>query len=116
VVERLRAILLRLRFGTYAVISDAMLEAENLKIALERYDGHPIPALLLAHQLMAIKQCLQRGKKGIPDVIDGLDLAIDSLYPYTDFQKKSYKLYLRRLEGTIKPKEEEKLRELGVRI
>ena len=54
-----------------------MLEAENLKIALEHYEGHPVPALLLAHQLMAIKQCLERGKKGIPDAIDGLDLAIE---------------------------------------
>lgn len=93
-----------------------MLEAENLKIALKRYEGHPIPALLLAHQLMAIRQCLQRGKKGIPDAIDGLDLAIESLFPHTDFYKMSQKLYMRRLEGTIKPKQEEKLRELGVRI
>ena len=93
-----------------------MLEAENLKIALERYDGHPIPALLLAHQLMAIKQCLQRGRKGIPDAITGLDLAIDSLFPYTDFYSVSQKLYMRRLEGTLNPKKEEKLRELGVRI
>ena len=30
-----------------------MLEAENLKVALEHYERHPIPALLLAHQLMA---------------------------------------------------------------
>ena len=102
--------------GQSRVRGETMLEAENLKIALERYDGHPIPALLLAHQLMAIKQCLQRGKKGIPDAIDGLDLAIDNLYPYTDFQKISYKLYLRRLEGTIKPKVEEQLRELGLKI
>jgi hypothetical protein len=61
-----------------AVIGDAMLEAENWKIALEHYEGHPISALLLAHQLMAIKQCLQRGKKGIPNAISGLDMAIDS--------------------------------------
>lgn len=93
-----------------------MVEAENLKIALERYEGHPIPALLLAHQLMAIKQCLERGKKGIPDAIDGLDLAIDSLFPHTDCHKVSRKLYMRRLEGTINPKQEERLRELGVRI
>lgn len=93
-----------------------MLEAENLKIALERYEGHPVPALLLAHQLMAIKQCLQRGKKGIPDAIDGLDLAIESLFPYTDFHKMSHKLYMRRLQGTINLKQEERLRELGVRL
>jgi hypothetical protein len=56
-----------------------MLEGDNLQIAVALYKDHPIPALLLAHQLMAIKQCLQRGKKGIPDAIDGLDLAIYSL-------------------------------------
>lgn len=93
-----------------------MLEGENLKIALALYSGHPIPALLLAHQLTAIKQCLQRGRKGVPDAIAGLDLAIEALYPHTDFDKVSRKLYLRRLEGTIKPDQEEKLRQLGVKI
>jgi len=58
-----------------------MLEGENWKIALALYGGHPIPALLLAHQLIALKQCLQRGRKGIRDAIAGLDLAIDHLYP-----------------------------------
>ena len=79
-----------------------MLEAENWKIALERYDGHPIPALLLAHQLMAIKQCLVRGKIGIPDAISGLNLAIGSLFPHTDFFNVSQKLYMPRLEGSLK--------------
>jgi hypothetical protein len=92
------------------------LEAENWKIALERYDGHPIPALLLAHQLMAIRQCLERGKKGISDAVDGLDLAIDALYPHTDFHKVSHKLYLRRLQGVLKPEQEEKLRLLGIKV
>jgi hypothetical protein len=93
-----------------------MIEAKNLKIAVQHYKGHPIPALLLAHQLMAIKQCLQRGTKGIPDAITALDLAIESLFPYTEFYKVSQRLYMRRLEGTIKPKEEEKLRQLGLKI
>ena len=100
----------------YLAIGDAMLEAENWKIALERYEGHPIPALLLAHQIMAIKQCLRRGRKGIPDAIAGLDLAIDSLYLDTNFHKVSHRLYLRRLEGTIKPDQEEKLRQVGVKM
>lgn len=93
-----------------------MLEGENLKIALALYNRHPIPALLLAHQLMAIKQCLQRGRKGIPDAIAGLDLAIDDLYNHTDFRKVSHKLYLHRLEGRLKPDQEEKLRQLGMKI
>ena len=60
-----------------------MLEAENWKIALELYKRRPISALLLAHQLMAIKQCLQRGKKGIPDAVTGLDLAIGIVFSHT---------------------------------
>jgi len=93
-----------------------MLEGKNWEIALALYKGHPIPALLLAHQLMAIKQCLQDGKKGLPDAIAGIDLAIDSLFPYTDFYKITHKLYVRRLKGTLKHKDEEKLRQLGVRL
>lgn len=100
----------------YALIGDAMQEAENWKIALERYDGHPIPALLLAHQLMAIKQSLQRGRKGVPDAMAGLDLAIERLFPHTDFYRMGRKLYHRTLEGNLKPRQEEKLRKLGVKI
>lgn len=69
------------------VITEIMLEAENWKIALRLYKGHPIPALLLAHQLMAIKQCLERGTKGIEDAIAGLDLPIDGLYPTLTFTR-----------------------------
>lgn len=95
---------------------DAMLEAENWRIALRLYEGHPIPALLLAYQLIAIKQCLQRGRKGIPDAVAGLDLAIDGLYPHTDFHKMGRKFYHRTIEGTLKPEQEGRLRKLGVKI
>ena len=69
------------------MIRDPMPEAENWKIALERYDGHPIAALTLAYQLIGLKQCLERSKRGIPDAVAGLDLAIESLYAHTDFDK-----------------------------
>jgi hypothetical protein len=93
-----------------------MLEAENWKIALKRYEGHAVPALLLAHQLTAIKQCLERGRKGIPDAIAGLDLAIEGLYQHTDFHKMGRKFYHRTLEGTLRPEQQDILRKLGVKI
>jgi len=65
---------------------------------------------------MAIKQFLLRGRKGIPDAVAGLDLAIDALFPHTDFYKMGERFYLRRLEGKIKPEQEEKLRQLGVKL
>ena len=79
-----------------------MLDAEQWKIVLRVYAGHPIAALSLAYQLVAIKQSVQRGKRGIPDAIVGLDLAIESLYRRTDFYRVSHKLYLRRLEGNLR--------------
>jgi hypothetical protein len=60
----------------------AMLEAENWKIAVSLYKDHPIPALLLAHQLTAIKQCLQRGRKGISDAIGSGSIRIHSPLPH----------------------------------
>ena len=56
-----------------------MLDTENWKIVFKVYAGQPISALTLAYQLIAIKQALQRGQKGIPDAIAGLDLAIEAL-------------------------------------
>lgn len=93
-----------------------MLEAENWKIALNLYKGHPGSALTLAYQLIALKQCLERGKRGIPDAIAGLDMAIENLYPHTDFYRMSRRFYHRTIEGTLKPDQEEKLRRLGVKI
>jgi len=93
-----------------------MLDTEQWKIVLKVCAGHPISALTLAYQLIAIKQSLQRGQKGIPDAIAALDLGIDSLFQHTDFYKMGHKLYLRTIEGTLKPQQEEKLRQLGVKV
>lgn len=98
-----------------ALVSSAMLDPENWKIVLRVYAGQPIPALLLAHQLTEIRQSLERGRKGIPDAINGLELAIETLFPHTRFHKMGHKLYRQRLEGTMKPKQEKLIRKLGVK-
>lgn len=96
--------------------SDMMLDAEQWEIVLKVYAGHPVTALTLAYQLIEIKQSLQGGKKGVADAITALDLAIESLFPHTDFHKVGHKFYHRTIEGTLKPEHEEKLRQLGVKL
>jgi hypothetical protein len=93
-----------------------MLDAENWKIVFEVYAGRPNAALSLAFQLTELRQSIERGREGIQEAKKGLDLAIDTLFSHTDLYKVSRKLYRQRLEGTIKPKQEEKLRELGVKL
>ena len=85
------------------ILVSIMLDAENWKIVFKVYAKHPISALTLAYQLIAIKQSLQRGHKGIPDATAGLDLAIKSLYSHTDFHKIGRKFYPRTIKGTLTP-------------
>jgi hypothetical protein len=73
-----------------------MLDPEEWKIAVEIYKGHPADALNLAFQLIAIKQSLERGSKGIPDALEGLELAIVGLYPHTNFHKLGQRLFHRK--------------------
>jgi hypothetical protein len=44
-----------------------------------------------------------------------LDLAIESLYPHTDFYKMGHKFYDRTIEGNLNGLEE-KLRQFGVKL
>lgn len=102
--------------GSALSLVNVMLDPEDWKIVLKIYSGQPILALGLAQQLTAIRQSLEQGGTGILDAIAGLNLAIDRLFDHTDFNKMSRKLYRQRLDGTLKPKQEEKLRELGVKL
>jgi hypothetical protein len=91
-----------------------MFDPENWKIVFQIYKGHSISALALAYQLIAIRRSLQRGRKA--DAIKGLDLVIDNLYPHTDFYKVGHRFYLRTIEGSLTLKQEERLRELGIKF
>jgi len=105
--------------GTYDalfLIPDMMLDPEQWEIVLKVYAGHPVAALTLAYQLIEIKRSVKRGQKGIPDAIAGLDLAVEALYPHTDFYRMGHQFYHRTIEGNLKPEQEEKLRQLGVKL
>ena len=109
----------RFQRGTFDALflgSDMMLDAEQWKLILEIYAGHPVAALTLAYQLIEIKQSLKRGQKGIPNAIAGLDLAVEALFPHSDFYKVAHHFYQRTIEGGLKPEQEEKLRQLGIKL
>ncbi len=45
-----------------------------------------------------------------------LDLAVEALYPHTDFYNMGRTFFQRTIEGNLKPEQEEKLRQLGVKL
>ena len=63
-----------------------------------------------------INRSLKRGQKGIADATAGLDLAVEALYPHSDFHNMARTFFQRTIEGRLKPDQEEKLRELGVKL
>jgi hypothetical protein len=87
-----------------------MLDAKDWEIVLQVYKGHPVSALGLAQQFIAIKQSLERGRKGIPDAIKAVELGVESLFPHTEFHKMAHKFYHRTIEGKVTPQQQEKQR------
>ena len=84
-----------------------MHDPRDWKAILEVYAREPTLALALAYQFIGLKQSLQRGPKGIPAAIAGLNQAIDSLYQHTDLHKMARRLYYRTIESTITFKQED---------
>ena len=84
-----------------------MHDPRDWKAILEVYAREPTLALALAYQFIGLKQSLQRGPKGIPAALAGLNQAIDSLYQHTDLHKMARRLYYRTIESTITFKQED---------
>jgi hypothetical protein len=91
----------------YLNIAGIMLDPRDWKVIFQVYAREPTSALALAYQLIALKQFLQRGPKGIPNALTGLNQAIESLYPHTDFHKMACRLYYRTIESTITCEQED---------
>ena len=89
-----------------------MLDAENWKATLRVYAGHPNSALALAYQLFELQHSLRRGKKGVPDAIKGLEIALECIYPHTDFDRLGKKLFRRTIKGTAIPEQDDLIRKL----
>ena len=90
-----------------------MHDPRDWKAILEVYAREPTLALALAYQFIGLKQSLQRGPKGIPAALAGLNQAIDSLYQHTDLHKMARRLYYRTIESTITFKKEDLVTELN---
>jgi hypothetical protein len=86
-----------------------MLDPRDWKAIFEVYARNPTLALALSYQFIALKQSLQRRPKGIAEAIDGINQAIEHLYPHTDFDKMGRRLFYLTIEQTITSKQDDLL-------
>ena len=88
------------------------LDAEDWHIVFEAYVEYPILAFILAQHLACIKTFIQRGPKGRMAATATLDLAIESLCPYTTVGEAGREMYLLAVAGTLTTEQEDLIREL----
>jgi len=92
----------------------ALSDVEDWEIAFEPYEGKPYAALQLGFNFAVLRTHLEGQLFKCPHVIEALDLAMEVLFPYTDFHSTSFDLFVRLTEGKLTPVEEQMLTALGI--
>ena len=95
---------------------DPLVDPEEWELAFEPYEEKPYAALTLGFNLAALRSELDSQLIKSETVMEALDLAMELLFPYTDFHNASFDLFLRFAEGKLTLEEEQMLIALGVKI
>jgi hypothetical protein len=90
------------------------LDSEDWNIVFAAYADYPILAFILAQHLHSVRELVQRGPEETALAVAGLDRAIESLRPHTNFRDAGRKVYMLAVAGTLSTEQEAKLRELGL--
>jgi hypothetical protein len=92
------------------------LDTQDWEIAFEVYEGNPGGALMLGFNLMVLLSHLAVKPVKIQEAIEGVERAIEVLFPYTQLHEVSRNLFLRLIGGKLTMEEEEALKALGIRF
>jgi hypothetical protein len=93
----------------------APIETEAWEIALKPYANDSDAAFDLARRLMEVKRYLKTPPANLSQAKDALDDACELLFPFTEFHKAAYGLYLTFIEGTPTKADEDLAHSLGIR-
>ena len=92
------------------------LDVEDWELAFAAYLGDTNAALNMGFNLMAIKSHLSCDPPKIDEVLEGIDHAIEALYPYTQFHHVCHDMYMKVVGGDLTREEEEMLKQLGLKF
>src|SRR4051812_20094840 len=100
----------------YRNIEIGPLDTEDWEIAFEPYGADSSAALTLSFNLMVLKAYLAVEPLQLEEALEGLDRALEAIYPYTQFHRVSYKLFRNVVEGKMTLEQEELLKKLGIKF
>lgn len=92
------------------------LDVEDWELAFEAYAGNTDAALNMGFNLMVMKSYLSHEPSKIQEVLEGIDHALEALYPYTQFHHVCHDMYIKVVGGDLTLEEEEVLRKLGLKF
>jgi len=85
-------------------------------LAFEPLKGNAFAAMRMGFNIRMIHNYLDAQLFKPRPVMEALDLAMEVLFPYTDFHKASFDLFLKYADSELTFPEEEMLRALGVKF
>ena len=92
------------------------LDVEDWELAFAAYLGDTNAALNMGFNLMAIKSHLSCDPPKVDEVLEGIDHAIEALYPYTQFHHVCHDMYMKVVGGDLTREEEDMLKQLGLKF
>jgi hypothetical protein len=91
-----------------------LTDREDWELAFEPYEGKPYAALQLGFNVAVLRTHLEGQLFKSPLVIEAFDLAMEVLFPFTEFHDASFDLFIRLTEGKLTREEEQMLGALGI--
>jgi hypothetical protein len=92
------------------------LECSDWKLAFEPFEGNAFAALRTAFNIRTLHNELDSLLIKPIRVMEALDHAMEVLFPYTDFHKASFEMFLKYTDANLTFDEEQMLNALGVKI
>ena len=92
------------------------MDYEDWELAFEPLEGHAYAAIRMGFNIRMLRKYLDGQLFKPRPVMEALDEAMEALFPYTDFHKASFDLFLKFTDGELTFEEEQMLGALGVKI
>ena len=96
-------------------IEEPTLDCGDWKLAFEPLKGHAFAASRMGFNIRWLRKHLDAQLFKPQPVMDALDHAMEVLFPYTDFHKASFEMFLQYTDAGLTYEEEQMLKALGVK-
>jgi len=100
--------------NTYNQTQDPLMDREDWEIAFEAFKGTGYTAISMGQNIRMLYKYLDSQLFKPRPVMEALDLAMEVLFPMTDFHKATFELFLKYADCHLTFEEEQMLKALGV--